>query len=179
MLLPLILTILLPLANALPAPPQTPPRPNFNLADLSLLPTNLTGPSNAPFAPKATFCYNENYTRSGPLSYTTCTQIIEHKIATGPRPDLWHAFARRPDPKRQSYVPKTWTDPSLQCGIRIDVPGAVVEMASLVEIQAAARVIAIKCILGGQAPRDYRLGGFTFVGFHNELLVSVQGDDLF
>lgn len=52
------------------------------------------------------------------------------------------------------------------------MPMAVVEMASLTEIQAAARAIAITCVLG-----SWHLGGFTFVGLKNELLVSIHGED--
>ena len=56
--------------------------------------------------------------------------------------------------------------------MHIDVPHVVAEMASLTEIQAAARAISIKCVLGNE-----HLGGFTFVGLNNELLVSIHGEE--
>ncbi|KAL8843398.1 MAG: hypothetical protein Q9176_002011 [Flavoplaca citrina] len=166
----LVFATLLHLITSLP-PPQ---RANSPLNSLPLIPTrfNLSSPDYAPFVPEATFCYDRRYAwHDTPPNYEGCSSVIEHKIATGEHPELFHAFSRRPDPMRQMRVPKAWVDPEQTCGVHIDVPGAVVEMASLIEIQAAARVIAIKCVLGQE-----RLGGFTFVGMSNQLLVSIQRD---
>lgn len=165
----LILTILL--RPAISPPP--PPRANNGLPLLPILPLNLTGADNAPFVPQASVCYDERYaSRTKAPSYPGCVHVIENNIATGNRPDQWHAFSRRPDPTRHSRVPKTWVDNGRSCEVHIDVPYAVAEMASLTEIQAAARAISIKCVLGNE-----HLGGFTFVGMNNELLVSIHGEE--
>ncbi|KAL9627072.1 MAG: hypothetical protein Q9204_006829 [Flavoplaca sp. TL-2023a] len=164
----LIFTTLLHLVTSLP-PLQ---RADSPLKPLSLMPThlNLSVPDHGPFVPEATVCYDRRYAwHDRPPDYQGCSTVIEHKIAIGEHPELYHAFARRPDPRKQSRVPKAWVDPEQTCGIHIDVPGAVVELATLVEIQAAARVIAIKCVLG-----EERLGGFTFIGMSGQLLVSIQ-----
>lgn len=164
--LALILTILL-------RPAISPPPPSRVNHAFPILPLNLTGPDNAPFVPEAIICYDERYAQPYKApSYPGCVHVVESNIATGTRPDLWHAFSRRPDPTRQSRVPKTWVDNGQSCEVHIDVPMAVVEMASLTEIQAAARAIAIKCVLG-----SWHLGGFTFVGLKNELVVSIHGED--
>ncbi|KAL8863105.1 MAG: hypothetical protein Q9178_000479 [Gyalolechia marmorata] len=149
------------------------PPPARSNSALSLLPLNLTDSVDSPFLPQAVVCYDERYAHaSNPPTYRGCQDVIEYSIATGPRPDLWHAFSRRPDPKLQSRVPKRWIDGRRSCTVLIDVPHTVAEEASLTEIQAAARTILMQCVLGG-----WHLGGFTYIGRRGALLVSVVGDD--
>ena len=164
--LAVVLTTLLHIAASVPPPARS------NSA-LSRLPPNLTDSVDSPYIPQAVICYDERYARaSNPPTYRGCEYIIENNIATGPRPDLWHAFARLPDPNFQSRVPKRWVDPRRSCSVQIDVPRTVGEEASLTEIQAAARTILMQCVLGG-----WHLGGFTYVGKIGALLVSILGDD--
>lgn len=100
-----------------------------------------------------------------------CTHVIEHDIATGPNPGQPIAFSRSPLPGIHSRVPKGWTElPQRTCRVNIDVPGAPAEEASLVEIQATARVIEMKCVLAGD-----HLGGMTFIGRTGNLLVEILG----
>ncbi|KAL8911950.1 MAG: hypothetical protein Q9172_007581 [Xanthocarpia lactea] len=165
-LLAVVLTALLHMAASIPPPARS------NSA-LSLLPLNLTDSVDSPFLPQAIVCYDERYARaSNPPAYRGCHEVIENRIATGPRPDMWHAFSRRPDPLLQSRVPKRWVDARRSCSVQIDVPYNVGEEASLTEIQAAARAILMQCVLGA-----WHLGGFTYIGRLGALLVNVMGDD--
>ncbi|KAL8729339.1 MAG: hypothetical protein Q9166_004836 [cf. Caloplaca sp. 2 TL-2023] len=156
---------LLRFTTSLPPPP---PPPN-DQPSLLQPPPNLTSPD--PFPTQSIVCYDSRYALHAP-SYASCERIIKDYIATGQRPFITLSFARDPDPRRQSRVPKRWLEPRNMCDVGIDVPYAVEEEASLTEIQAAARSIMMKCVLGGE-----HLGGFTFIGRRGGLLVKIIGDD--
>lgn len=68
-------------------------------------------------------------------------------------------------------MPRRWVGPRSDCYVDIDVPLDGSEVASLTEIQAAARNVLMKCVLG-----DQHLGGVTVIGNREGLLVSVLGD---
>ncbi|KAI4179089.1 MAG: hypothetical protein L6R41_008038 [Letrouitia leprolyta] len=125
--------------------------------------------SPSPFPQQAILCYDSRHA-SLPVAYTECEPIVTYKIATGPRPATPILFGRRPAPGVLNRVPKTWESPPGHCIVGIDVPATSMEQTSLLEIQAAARAILMKCVLA-----DPHLGGMTFIGATGNMLVEVMG----
>ncbi|KAL8748458.1 MAG: hypothetical protein Q9184_007290, partial [Pyrenodesmia sp. 2 TL-2023] len=145
-------------------------RPASATAAAALAFFNATFP--APSPRQAIMCYDKRYARDPP-AMSDCTQIIEHDIVTGPDPGQAIGFSRSPLPGIHTRVPKGWVAPretQNTCRVSIDVPAAPAEEASLVEIQATARVIEMKCVLGGN-----HLGGMTFIGKTGNMLVEILG----
>ncbi|KAI4178517.1 MAG: hypothetical protein LQ346_007420 [Caloplaca aetnensis] len=145
-------------------------RPASTAAATALALFNATFP--APYPPQAVLCYDRRYARDVP-AMGDCMQVIEHGIVSGPNPGQPIAFSRAPLPGVHARVPKGWIAPGTTrhtCRVSIDVPMAPAEKASLVEIQATARVIQMKCVLGAD-----HLGGMTLIGKTGNMLVEILG----
>ncbi|KAL8723845.1 MAG: hypothetical protein Q9181_007141 [Wetmoreana brouardii] len=126
--------------------------------------TETPGPSPWPHQP--IICWDRRYAHHAPI-YNDCEMIIKNRIATGPRPDHPAVFSRHL-PVRN--VPKEWIAPRNTCAVQIDVPYAHTDEASLNEVQATARAIMMRCVLGAD-----HLGGFTTTGIRGQVRVEVNG----
>ena len=124
------------------------------------------------FPQQSILCYDRRYADYPPV-FADCERIIRNDIATGPRPDTPIIFSRNPLPGRQNRVPKAWTSLKSSCDIIIDVPTTLMEESNLLEIQATARAILMKCVLG-----SHHLGGMTFIGKRGGLSVQIIGRDI-
>ncbi|KAL8898099.1 MAG: hypothetical protein Q9207_006875 [Kuettlingeria erythrocarpa] len=145
-------------------------RPASTAAATVLALFNATFPAHSP--PQAVLCYDRRYARDLP-ALGDCMQVIEHDIVSGPNPGQPIAFSRTPLPGVHARVPKDWIAPGRTrhtCRVSIDVPMAAAEKASLVEIQATARLIQMKCVLG-----EEHLGGMTLIGKTGNMVVEVLG----
>ncbi|KAL8638963.1 MAG: hypothetical protein Q9228_003938 [Teloschistes exilis] len=145
------LTTLIALTSAFPT------LPNLNLI-------NSNFPSPWPRQP--ILCYTP-YHAIHPPSFTDCEAIIRSQIADGPDPGRHIIFSRHPP---VSNCPKIWFGPSVSCGVEVDVRYEAFEKASLTEIQATARAIMMKCVLG-----EDHLGGMTAIGVKGNMQVQVLG----
>ncbi|KAL9593315.1 MAG: hypothetical protein Q9219_007608, partial [cf. Caloplaca sp. 3 TL-2023] len=116
-----------------------------------------------PFPSQSILCWDNRYASIIP-TYHDCETIVVNDIATGPRPSTPILFSRVPQAGVANRVPKFWQRPSGTCRVEIDVPSAAAEQSNLLEIQATARAILMKCVLGEQ-----RLGGMTVIGSHGGL----------
>ncbi|KAL8772269.1 MAG: hypothetical protein Q9209_002481 [Squamulea sp. 1 TL-2023] len=155
--LTLILTTILNRASTFPSPPIR-DQPSLSQSNTTFAPSN------------PVLCWDSRHAHHAP-SYSGCESIVSFDIATGPRPSTTISFSRQPHLWLQNRVPKSWIGPQARCFVVIDVPHDAVEDASLMEIQAAARTVMMKCVLG-----EDHLGGFTYIGRSGSLLVEVLGD---
>ncbi|KAI4201355.1 MAG: hypothetical protein LQ350_003274 [Teloschistes chrysophthalmus] len=113
-------------------------------------------------------CWDPQYAPD-PADYAECNKVIDDQIATVPHPGLPYIFSRL---QPFHNVPKRWWSPRGKCFVEIDVAFTMAEQASFLAIQAAAREIATKCVLGA-----HHLGGVTLIGALGGLKVEVLGDD--
>ncbi|KAL8696026.1 MAG: hypothetical protein Q9201_007859 [Fulgogasparrea decipioides] len=145
---------------------------NLTLLASSLPTLNLTTdtPEPSPWPYQPIFCWDHRYARGAPI-YHHCEMIINNQIATGPRPDHPTTFSRGAP---RYNVPKEWIAPRNTCVVQIDVPYAQVDEASLNEIQATARAIMMRCVLG-----EDHLGGFTTTGKGGGVHVEVKRHEHF
>ncbi|KAL8688010.1 MAG: hypothetical protein Q9218_005973 [Villophora microphyllina] len=134
----------------------------------SALPTlNITGGgSPEPWPWQPILCWNHNHATHVPL-YSDCIYIIDKMIATGPDPGRPIMFSRFPP---VNNCPKRWLAPRRTCSVDIDVRFRSFDKASLTEIQATARSIVMKCVLGND-----KLGGTTTIGQNGNIQVTVLG----
>ncbi|KAL8626433.1 hypothetical protein Q9189_007877 [Teloschistes chrysophthalmus] len=129
---------------------------------------NLTHSENfpSPWPWQPILCYTPAHALHPP-PFADCDIIIRSQIAVGPDPGRHVIFSRHPP---VSNCPKIWFGPSASCGVAIDVRYEAFEKASLTEIQATARAIMMKCVLG-----EDHLGGMTAIGQKGNMQVQVLG----
>ncbi|KAL8768504.1 MAG: hypothetical protein Q9209_005295 [Squamulea sp. 1 TL-2023] len=107
-----------------------------------------------------------------PIVFRRCNEVINNEITKHFNPNIPLKFSSDPNSHPDIHLPKYWKDEGANCGVGVDfaVGEEGYDRTTLGDIKAAARAVAIECVI--KLPH---LGGYIRIGWRNKLGVLITG----
>ncbi|KAL8800261.1 MAG: hypothetical protein Q9200_007301 [Gallowayella weberi] len=114
----------------------------------------------------------DDLTKFHPIVFRKCNDVIKNKITKDVDSSLPFKFSGDPSQHPDIQLPKYWTSDDSSCGVGIHIPPDIkgYDRSTLGDIQAAARTLAIECVI-----KPPHLGGHMQVGWYDKMTVLMTG----